>query len=730
MDGLGKSRKRVQEGAGLFAAPKSYYFGEDKRTVKDFIVPNGANTTPLGYMTLNDCGKEIYYSCLYIDKLSRYLTIASSFEDLFNYPGVTTTVYVHPLREESVKKINKRIDMLEAEESSRLAKNTRLRELGGKRRDAESLAEDLDAGDTFLYEVTFLLLVRRDSYDELQTAIEDLMAIARTSNMELSACYAAHPEGFLSSLPINKLVPVKFAEHLPESIPGKRFVLNEEALSTIFSHTSPDFYHKDGVLIGRQRYGDQLPFLWDPYDPSHFSYGCIIAGEPGYGKSAFVKMTASRLVDFGYTFASIDYEIRGTRGEYAAACEAVGGVSYTIGEEGGDKINLFEINEEVDFAMETQVEKRVLRVDEKVVDLSHILMSIALATSVGGAQVASYEAAEVTRMQDIVTRAVQSLYSKAGIVEGHPESLYEASGAFGSGRRKKRLPQMKDFYLELLRQAAANRDRFKDSAYALLLDKFRNMVKELYYCVDCFTEFTREEYESIRPAANGVRYHHHEGNGTNIETGDYPIESIKGAAAYFDCQSTVTLDAGVPWYNFDISSATNDERPTLILVCLNFIDEHFIKRNSADPSRAKKLIFFIDEFHRVRDEQAIQFVNATYRVARKRFVSPWIIVHSIKDLDKFADTEDIVKMTETMFLFRHPYRDRNYLLESTFLTESQVDTVLNQGGTARNKKYGEMCVVDYPTKNAIFVDAMYFKDTEEYIVETDTRNLAAMAIRG
>ena len=61
-------------------------------------------------------------------------------------------------------------------------------------------------------------------------------------------------------------------------------------------------------------------------------------------------------------------------------------------------------------------------------------------------------------------------------------------------------------------------------------------------------------------------------------------------------------------------------------------------------------------------------------------------------------------------LFRHNYLDGQYIKRyPPNLNQSQVDTVLNLGGTSEAKKYGELCLVDIPTKRAVFIQADYLK---------------------
>ena len=62
------------------------------------------------------------------------------------------------------------------------------------------------------------------------------------------------------------------------------------------------------------------------------------------------------------------------------------------------------------------------------------------------------------------------------------------------------------------------------------------------------------------------------------------------------------------------------------------------------------------------------------------------------------------------------------------ITDSQVNGILTLGGDekAEEKRPGEICLVDIPTKRVVFLQADYLKATERYIVETDVENVAKL----
>ena len=105
-----------------------------------------------------------------------------------------------------------------------------------------------------------------------------------------------------------------------------------------------------------------------------------------------------------------------------------------------------------------------------------------------------------------------------------------------------------------------------------------------------------------------------------------------------------------------------------------------------------------------------------------------LIMQSLADLSKYPDTEDIIKNTETFFLLKHNPRDSKYLKETLLITDSQVNGIISLGGDekAEEKRPGEICLVDVPTKRVVFLQADYLKATERYIVETDVEKVAQL----
>ena len=729
-DAQEESPKEKKLRQGKSAVKPKYFFGEDQKNIKTLLTPDGANTNPLPYMTINDGGQEIYIVCLYADKINKETTIATTFTPLFNYRNVVSSVFVNPLGSESVKRLNKRINMLDAARYAAAQEQNinRLRTITAKLQDAETWAKKLDAGMNTLFEVSFLFVLRSDSLLNLQKQVSDFQGVAKKSQIELAACYAAHPEGFLSGMPLNKIYTVDYTcghgGFIGET-PIKKHIFDIFSLATIYNHLDSEFYHDNGVFLGRNLYNG-LPISFDPYDKSHFSYGIIIAGMTGYGKSATWKELESRMVDFGIHVVSIDFKPRGLRGEYAAVAEAVGGVSYSIAPKSKVKLNLFDLSEQTEYDENSGSEYRTLRLYDKIESTKCVLMTIATGNSTNAAA-SPYKAETIDRMETIVRNCIRRVYDNIGLIDGAPDTLYESAGSkrgsFAAGRRKKAMPIMRDFYMELLKEHAENEDRFKEDSYHLLIDAFEEYVGELYYCPFCLKRYTKEEYEALPIHPGGERWCTHEDGRTAV------VRCIKGTKAYFDDQSDVDIDIDLPVTNFDISQIPESERPIMMLVCQSFVMEYFVKRNATNLRDARKLLVVIDEAHEAFwNLESRHFLSLQYRTNRSRHVGNVLIMQSLADLSKYPDTEDIIKNTETFFLLKHNARDRKYLKETLEITDSQVNGILTLGGDekAEEKRPGEICLVDIPTKRVVFLQADYLKATERYIVETDVENVAKL----
>lgn len=707
--------------------------GKEEMNAKQLLAPDGANTAPLSYMTIHDGGKDLYYAGFYMEHNLSEPTVACQYKALFSFRGVDSCVSVEPLLEGSSKIVNRRVNMLEAERIAAKDDINRAREVNLKLADVQELGAEIDSGHETLYNAYFCFLMRRDSLSELKRDAEEFVAYAASMNITLKSTYAAAPEAFHTLFPFNKRYRMEPFKGTTLTEPFKKQVMTTASLSTIYSHTSSEYFHEKGALLGYYL-SDRMPFVFDLYDKSHFSYGMIICGETGYGKSASMKIMDSRFINRGYSVVSIDYQLNGKGGEYSIPCRSNGGVNYVIGAGEGDKLNLFEISTDSDRDPDTGIITETLRLWDKQIELTNIILSIAMSSAVEDR--AAYDAALVDYMNEIILDTVGEIYKAAGLEEGNPSSLYVAEnepGKISSKRVKKQLPRMKDFYMELLRQERCHREEtLKREAFAILKGKLKNWVRELYYCPACLTEFSGEEFKNLPFGEDGKRrVHRHKTKDGTVK--DIYVEEIAGSQAYFDYPSNITLEDNLPWYNFDLSQAPETVRPVLVLVAMNYIMENFVKRNSVDPGKAKHIIFVTDEFHKVMSSMTqgvLKAYVALYRTARKHYVAPVIITQSINDIAEQPESKYIMESTAVYMLFRHLNTAASSLgKDGIGLTESQVESVMGLGGEKDEPRPGECCVFDRSTRQVSFIRFKYMPEVEGLMVETNTQKRAELMRR-
>lgn len=704
-----------------------FLFHENRKTIKELVAPNGVNPNPLDYMIIDDNGIPLYTMCFYIHKLPTTAKFASTFAGLFNFPNTTSTVFIEPMVDgKSTKQLDKRVLMLDTERvgAEKERDRNKLRKIMSKLNDAENWAKEIESGDNILFEVAFLFTIQSEELENLRLKASDLHMRAREKGIELAACYSVHPEAFVSGYPTNRIFnstgPIK-------TNIIKKHVLDKGALSTIFNHTRSSFSHKHGIIAGRNMFTGQ-PITFDIYDPSHMAYGLIICGSTGTGKSATIKMYSSRYIDFGYKIRSIDFEARGTMGEYAMMATKLGGVNFQIKANSKNIINLFEIDEEEEFDEMTGTEYPVLNLISKISDLKNIIMIMIK----NGREI--HDFAESTFIERIVADTIAALYNDRGIYDQQVDSLYNfdsaqiVNGQLTSGKVKKELPTITDFYKKILVEQSKNlkannhRVNFYAMPYQIIIDSMRDYVKELNYCPECLRFYSPAEYRNLNSNNEGNKV-------CNCDKKNVIVE-VRGAKAYYDGQSTVKANADTPHINIDISQLPECDKMIALLIALNYMQENYIKKNSINPKKIKKLVVLIDELHKTfHHAEARKFISDVYRTARKRNVSPWTATQALADFKGYPETEGIIKNSTSILLLKQNFQDREFIKESTPLTDSEVEQVLSLGGDPtdmeeQKSRKGEVCLID--NQRVVFLRVDYLTESEALIVETDSNKIRQM----
>lgn len=319
-----KTQEQLIEDAIMEMIDENNLFGEARKSVKELVMCDGVDPNNNGYLVLNDSGQDIYVMCMYIEKNKRKNDFAVTYEKLMNTKGVTTSIYIEPMRDgKAVRTMDKRVLILDSEQqgAAKDGDRNRYRKLGSKLRDTEKYADDVESGNNNLYEVSFIFVLWNTSLEQLMIDVNEFHNTALNSgNIELCSCYSTHPEAFLSAAPMNRLY--KAGTGLVKTCCVKKHVMDTYSLSCIFNHTRSDFYHENGIIAGRNM-STGRPATFDCYDKMFDSYGVVVCGSTGTGKSATIKMYFTRYADFGVRIASIDFEKVGSRGEYSRALSLI-----------------------------------------------------------------------------------------------------------------------------------------------------------------------------------------------------------------------------------------------------------------------------------------------------------------------------------------------------------------------------------------------------------------------
>ncbi len=698
-------------------ASKDYF--TERKDMRELIAAEGFKRPTEEYVTISDGGKLVYVMSLYPHKLPKQTKFATTFAPLFNYPGVTSNVFIAPLGEtKSQQTVDRRVRTLSVERDDALDSRdvNRIRKMSRKYDKAQNWAAKIEEGDNSLYSVQFLFTLFADSKEALYRNVDDFRARAKQKDIEIVSCYALQTEAFMSAYPLNHIEEYKNVNYITPH------VLDRHSVGDLFNHTSCSFIHQNGVYLGHYLKTLQA-FFYDPFDRSHDGFGAMFCGATGVGKSACIKMLQSRLADFGVRFRTLDIESRSSHGEYTLTSEAAGGINFDIKANGKNKLNPFDINSEMEFDEATGAEYLVLRLAEKRAYLVDLFMSM---VKLDGEEVS------VTlgkAMSSILSDMVATLYSERGIIDGQPDSLYHTGGDnfLESGRTRKQMPTITDAFKWLLINKKLNDNRLHDEAYQVLVDTMREQVKEVYYGKESIRFFTKEEYEAMEVADNGRHVTKYE-NGTEI------VIPVIGSKPYFDGQSTLRAEFETPYINYDISQIPEADRKFATLVLLGYMEENDIKPNSANPLRATPLIILVDELHKLFPYvEARRCIERFYRTARKRWVGPWIATQSVADCGdktKYPELEGVFKNTDTYFLFRHQATDRDYLRKNTCLTEAQIERVFELGidpsdpdvsAEEKKRRTGEICVID--KGRVAFIKVDYLEETEAEFVETNVEKI-------
>ena len=357
---------------------------------------------------------------------------------MYTFGDINVSVYITPISEaKSQNELNRTINELESERivAQERGQINRESSLAQKRAEAEELRDAIASGLDKLFEASIICTLYAYSVEELDKQTELLSSEMAKTLTGIKTAWAIQEDAFKSNLP------------LCEDKIKKVHTFDRRSMATVFPFINADVGHEKGIPIGFNRQTG-LPILYDNFSPSLSNYNMVVFGKSGAGKGVTIKTLIARsAVLMGIESLALDAE-----GEYGVVADSLGGLNVVISPNSNTIINPFDIEPEITRDEITGREKVVLNVENKVEDVTQILLTMARGST------RSEDVNEVTKQ--IIAEAAAEEYAALGIT-GDVNSLYQKNmdGVLQNnylGRTKKKMPTIGSWYRRLVANANQN----------------------------------------------------------------------------------------------------------------------------------------------------------------------------------------------------------------------------------------------------------------------------------
>ena len=587
---------------------KEKSFIDNTKDLKDLIAPAGIDATSTNKLEIVSSTSK-YARTMLVSTLPRMCTFPELLRGMYTFGDINVSVYITPISEaKSQNELNRTINELESERivAQERGQINRESSLAQKRAEAEELRDAIASGLDKLFESSIICTLFAYSIEELDKQTELLSSEMAKTLTGMKTAWAMQEEAFKSNLP------------LAEDKIRKVHTFDRRSMATVFPFINSDVGHENGIPIGFNRQTG-LPILYDNFSPSLSNYNMVIFGKSGAGKGVTIKTLIARsAVLMGIESLALDAE-----GEYGVVADALGGLNVVISPSSNTIINPFDIEPEITRDEITGREKVVLNVENKVEDVTQILLTMARGST------RSEDVNEVTKQ--IIAEAAAEEYSALGITND-VNSLYERNinGIVQNnylGRTKKKMPTIGSWYRRLLTNANQNTNPDYRVHYSYLVKVMKQYVREL-----------------------------------------------NGQMAYFDGQSTFDLLEGTSFINLDISNLEERfARPLAQQILLSWIWEKYVKKNSEDKAKAGKKRVLVDEaWILLPYPEAVDFLNKMARRARKRNVSLAVVSQRFQDFYEKSEVQAVLTSSDTKLFLAQDKSEIQYIKEVFKLSEGEA----------------------------------------------------------
>ena len=586
--------------------PKS--FVDNVKDLKDLIAPSGIDATSTNKLEIISSTSK-YARTMLVSTLPRMCTFPQLLRGMYTFGDINVSVYITPISEsKSQNELNRTINELESERivAQERGQINRESSLAQKRAEAEELRDAIASGLDKLFEASIICTLFAYSIEDLDKQTELLTSEMAKTLTGMKTAWAMQEDAFKSNLP------------LCEDKIKKVHTFDRRSMATVFPFINSEVGHENGIPIGFNRQTG-LPILYDNFSPSLSNYNMVVFGKSGAGKGVTIKTLIARsAVLMGIESLALDAE-----GEYGVVADALGGLNVVISPSSNTIINPFDIEPEITRDEITGREKVVLNVENKVEDVTQILLTMARGST------RSEDVNEVTKQ--IIAEAAAEEYVALGITND-VNSLYDRNinGIIQNnylGRTKKKMPTIGSWYRRLVMNANKNTNPDYRVHYSYLVKVMKQYVREL-----------------------------------------------NGQMAYFDGQSTFDLLEGTSFINLDISNLEERfARPLAQQILLSWIWEKYVKKNSEDKAKAGKKRVLVDEAWMLLPyPEAVDFLNKMARRARKRNVSLAVVSQRFQDFYEKSEVQAVLTSSDTKLFLAQDKSEIQYIKEVFKLSEGEA----------------------------------------------------------
>ena len=578
------------------------------KDLKDLIAPSGIDATSTNKLEIVSSTSK-YARTMLVSTLPRMCTFPQLLRGMYTFGDINVSVYITPISEaKSQNELNRTINELESERivAQERGQINRESSLAQKRAEAEELRDAIASGLDKLFESSIICTLFAYSVEELDKQTELLSSEMAKTLTGMKTAWAMQEDAFKSNLP------------LCEDKIKKVHTFDRRSMATVFPFINSEVGHENGIPIGFNRQTG-LPILYDNFSPTLSNYNMVIFGKSGAGKGVTIKTLIARsAVLMGIESLALDAE-----GEYGVVADALGGLNVVISPSSNTIINPFDIEPEITKDEITGREKVVLNVENKVEDVTQILLTMARGST------RTEDVNEVTKQ--IIAEAAAEEYASLGITND-VNSLYERNinGIVQNnylGRTKKKMPTIGSWYRRLLTNANQNTNPDYRIHYSYLVKVMKQYVREL-----------------------------------------------NGQMAYFDGQSTFDLSEGTSFINLDISNLEERfARPLAQQILLSWIWEKYVKKNSEDKTKAGRKRVIVDEAWMLLPyPEAVDFLNKMARRARKRNVSLAVVSQRFQDFYEKSEVQAVLTSSDTKLFLAQDKSEIQYIKEVFKLSEGEA----------------------------------------------------------